>query len=644
MSLFEYMNQDQAPKMGLSQLIDKFLSRELSDQLSSKENSLLTRTVGGTLGMFRDAAEYDYPDTPQSGVLTTPQQQKTGLDEANQIYLDGGFPALLSYYGPKVTESIASASNYATDPIIPSPLEVMRKLGLNVPDFNPTVEDAAAMLPGAGITDGYVMGRDMSNAMDSEDYTNAALLGAGSALMYGSELLPGIIGSTARKAVKSAMPMANVLKKAPADDLVVANKYERGTVTGKRGDLHFNVMKDDMGDLLESGFADASGKFYSRNDALDYIKKSVPNVKGMDETVSPRYSGLDSKDLNFARTGSELPNMKNALGATNTITKSAAIDASDIFGAGAKKVKYVDPPSGGYIEILQRENGPSSVLDLQVPEEYRRQGIGKLLQESAINDNPKLMGQVSSKYAAKSAYDLGRRPFDNPTATMDDVLKSIDQDSSVNMIIDKTEIPGGQLPSIEEKRAKISALRAEANAQRFGYDIDDPVQSNAANISSAAKKHFGVTSNPSETGYILPDGTRLDLSGRHNAGGYVRSGDKFMAEPGKPDYLANSRNTDHRELFDVEGIKESDHQWGAVEQFLTETGAIRYIPDQGISIIKGQPVSDRQLKSIVNDFRKSGNPLNVDIDPVGGWSKSKSKYFERPTFQDVKDFINLNND
>ena len=213
------------------------------------------------------------------------------------------------------------------------------------------------------------------------------------------------------------------------------------------------------------------------------------------------------------------------------------------------------------------------------------------------------MGQVSSKYAAKSAYDLGRRPFDNPTATMDDVLRSIDQDSSVNMIIDKTEIPGGQLPSIEEKRAKISALRAEANAQRFGYDIDD-----------------------------------------HNAGGYVRSGDKFMAEPGKPDYLANSRNTDHRELFDVEGIKESDHQWGAVEQFLTETGAIRYIPDQGISIIKGQPVSDRQLKSIVNDFRKSGNPLNVDIDPVGGWSKSKSKYFERPTFQDVKDFINLNND
>tara|TARA_R110000737_G_scaffold125041_2_gene157518 strand:+ start:9646 stop:11202 length:1557 start_codon:yes stop_codon:yes gene_type:complete len=74
------MNQDQTPKIGLSQLIDKFLSRELSDQLSSKENSLLTRTVGGTLGMFRDAAEYDYPDTAL-GWASMPAKGVTAMAE-----------------------------------------------------------------------------------------------------------------------------------------------------------------------------------------------------------------------------------------------------------------------------------------------------------------------------------------------------------------------------------------------------------------------------------------------------------------------------------------------------------------------------------------------------------------------------------
>jgi len=29
----------------------------------------------------------------------------------------------------------------------------------------------------------------------------------------------------------------------------------------------------------------------------------------------------------------------------------------------------------------------------------------------------------------------------------------------------------------------------------------------------------------------------------------------------------------------------------------------------------------------------------VDIDPIGGWSAAESKYFERPTVEAVKKFI-----
>jgi len=109
-------------------------------------------------------------------------------------------------------------------------------------------------------------------------------------------------------------------------------------------------------------------------------------------------------------------------------------DASDIFGAGAEKVIYKDPNSGGYIQVLTRPNQPASVTALEVPEAFRKQGIGGSLQEQALKDFPNMQGQVSSKSAARSAYKQGRRPVGQPDATLDDVLKMIDDDSSVNLV------------------------------------------------------------------------------------------------------------------------------------------------------------------------------------------------------------------
>ena len=110
------------------------------------------------------------------------------------------------------------------------------------------------------------------------------------------------------------------------------------------------------------------------------------------------------------------------------------VDASDIFGAGAQKTVYKDPDSGGYIQVLTRPDYPASVLGLEVPEAFRRQGIGGRLQEQAIKDFPNMQGQVSSKAAARSAYKLGRRPVGKPDASLEDVFKMIDDDSSVNLV------------------------------------------------------------------------------------------------------------------------------------------------------------------------------------------------------------------
>jgi hypothetical protein len=109
-------------------------------------------------------------------------------------------------------------------------------------------------------------------------------------------------------------------------------------------------------------------------------------------------------------------------------------DASEIFGEGAQRIRYIDPKSNGQIEVLARQDGTASVLSLEVPEKFRGQKIGESLQKQVLQDFPDMQGQVSSKAAATTAYRLGRRPVDMPNATLKDVHKMIDEDSSVNLI------------------------------------------------------------------------------------------------------------------------------------------------------------------------------------------------------------------
>jgi hypothetical protein len=109
-------------------------------------------------------------------------------------------------------------------------------------------------------------------------------------------------------------------------------------------------------------------------------------------------------------------------------------DASNIFGAGSERVRYTDPQSGGTIEVVVRPDGSASVLELEVPEASRGQGIGQTLQERVMQDFPVMGGQVSSKAAATTAYRLGRRPPGKPDATLEEVFADIDEMSSVNMV------------------------------------------------------------------------------------------------------------------------------------------------------------------------------------------------------------------
>jgi hypothetical protein len=152
-------------------------------------------------------------------------------------------------------------------------------------------------------------------------------------------------------------------------------------------------------------------------------------------------------------------------------------DASDIFGSGAEKIRYTDPKSGGTIEILSKPDKSASVLSLEVPEKFRGQKIGESLQARVMQDFPEMQGQISSKAAAKTAYRLGRRPVGQPNATLDDVFKAIDQDSSVNLVSPEMQKrfsgsqTGGLLGATEDLSYKGSHTAPNANV--YGATIDN---------------------------------------------------------------------------------------------------------------------------------------------------------------------------
>ena len=187
-------------------------------------------------------------------------------------------------------------------------------------------------------------------------------------------------------------------------------------------------------------------------------------------------------------------------------------DASDIFGAGAQRVIYKDPTSGGAMEVLAKPDGTASVLSLEVPEKFRGKGIGESLQSQVMQDFPSMMGQVSSKAAAKTAYRLGRRPPSMPDATLDEVYKLMDENSSVNLVspeMQKTFMPAQ--PSFtypQEEAMRLAQQRAALPKEQGGLGLlaNNTADERAAAMGFDTPAYHGTASTDIQK--FMPEGGR----------------------------------------------------------------------------------------------------------------------------------------
>jgi hypothetical protein len=117
------------------------------------------------------------------------------------------------------------------------------------------------------------------------------------------------------------------------------------------------------------------------------------------------------------------------------------------------------------------------------------------------------------------------------------------------------------------------------------YLSDDPMD--------RAKAVFGVTDNFNETGYILADGSLLDFSGKR--------------EGGSP----NHRAYDHRDIGRAIGTGGPEGMW----QFMSETGAIRAMPEIGGLTIVRKPTPEQMsvIKTWAEDYISYLGEIEVEI-------------------------------
>jgi hypothetical protein len=167
-------------------------------------------------------------------------------------------------------------------------------------------------------------------------------------------------------------------------------------------------------------------------------------------------------------------------------------------------------------------------------------------------------------------------------------------------------------------------------------------------IMERAAAKYGVTRDPNEAGYILPDGRMLDFSGRSeiSSGGATSRGEPFSEEN-----VAGKRWLDHRDLdgvmdltaFDPERMplldREMAEQTARMYDFMAQSGAVRYRQDFGFEVT-AMP-SPMQLRTILRHHQKeySEAPLRVDVTDPSTGNIIASKAFPRPMLDAVSAFL-----
>lgn len=159
---------------------------------------------------------------------------------------------------------------------------------------------------------------------------------------------------------------------------------------------------------------------------------------------------------------------------------------------------------------------------------------------------------------------------------------------------------------------------AEQQIVRYG---DGEMRSDGENaIIKKAIETWGLTHDPAEAAYILPDGRMIDGSGKAQVGDYARNGDYHIYQGKGRDYMSGQRVVDHREISQSVTPNGGEGGTESMYNFIRQTNSVRYQPGVGASFM-GMP-TDRQIQQIIKSHKLTGggDPFFGDVyDSKGNW-------------------------
>ena len=153
-------------------------------------------------------------------------------------------------------------------------------------------------------------------------------------------------------------------------------------------------------------------------------------------------------------------------------------------------------------------------------------------------------------------------------------------------------------------------------------------------LADDAAEHFGVTNNPRECGYLLPDGRMLDLSGKHWLVGsdYRRVDGRNVLKRGDRDYQSDVRQVDHR---DLDHLSQESGGSGMLK-FMRDSGAIRVMPPIGFNFIT--PPTRKQIAMMCTMAKYFDPEVYLEVYDADGYSTG-AEHFTDLTPLNIMRFI-----
>ena len=313
--------------------------------------------------------------------------------------------------------------------------------------------------------------------------------------------------------------------------------------------------------------------------------------------------------LDAARKAGDMRLVKYILGRSPELEEEVDSDAQIVYN---RKGLYKQIPKQEYAIISSRimeDNSRFMARDEELPrygaarsanyfyvyENFAPGNFGVLKQIKITDANREYIASIEAKIGENNGESIiGSTSELNRVL---EVLKSQARRNRRNNALDSerradSDNGGISLGESEGKRTGDSQ-KGNGNKQGVRFALKDTVEQDVL-----AK--YGKTYRWTEAGYILKDGTRLDLSGRNEgaSGGY--------------------RTVDHRDIFDIYEDSE-DYGTDAMNQFMAR-GNIRVMPESPGINLQVEPTEEqyRQIQDLVERLGWKERYFSVDFDNANG--------------------------